>query len=343
VGGLGGGALAKIGNQLEVYFFLQRAAAELEQNVTEDTFRLGCTPVVNLYRHRAEPIQLTETEWEYRVVPDARRPLATEIYSIDRAVATGPDGTEVEYVPFFSARHAGDLADRQAFWYATRKPAGPSAGQPDYGTEVYLSLVDLGFRPATAGGWTLDVETTCLNRDLPHLLPFGGDQPRLQLAEGGGLVTQVRCLTHPTPTLRPPRKHGALWRLISHLTLNHLSLADQGDGAEALREILALYDLRDTPETRSLVEGVLSIGTRRVVGRASTDTARGLCRGLEVTVHFDAERFVGSGLFLFASVLERFFGMYCTINSFTRMVATVEGRAGELRRWPGRAGDRVLL
>jgi type VI secretion system protein ImpG len=340
--GLGRDVLARFGNQLEVYLFLSRGSADLERNVSADTFRLGCTPVVNLFPQRAEPFELTHADWEYRVVPDARRPRAVEVYSLDRVAATAPDGGVAEFVPFYSVRHGGDRTADQRYWYATRRPAGQAEGEVDHGTEVYLSLVDLGFKPSAPAGWTLDVETTCLNRDLPHRLPFGGDQPRLQLAEGGP-VTRLVCLTHPTPTLRPPRRHGALWKLVSHLTLNHLSITDRGEGAAALREILTLYDLTDSPETRSLIEGVLAISSRRVVGRVGGEVAGGLCKGVEVAVHFDPERFAGSGLFLFASVLERFLGLYCTINSFTRMVATVKGREGELRRWPPRAGEKVLV
>ena len=32
----------------------------------------------------------------------------------------------------------------------------------------------------------------------------------------------------------------------------------------------------------------------------------GFCRGMEVTIEFDEAKYVGSGLFLFASVLEGF-------------------------------------
>ena len=111
------------------------------------------------------------------------------------------------------------------------------------------------------------METTCLNRDLPHRLPFGGDQPRLQLSEGGALVSRIACLTPPTRTLRPALRHGALWRLISHLSLNHLSLVDGGDEGEALREILKLYDFADSAETRKMIDGILGVAGRRVVGR----------------------------------------------------------------------------
>src|SRR5262249_54126894 len=87
---LGPRALARLGNRLEVFLFLTRWPADLEQTLPADTFRLGCTPMVTLYRQRAEPIQLTHRETEYRVVPDARRPLAHEVFSIDRVVAVSP-------------------------------------------------------------------------------------------------------------------------------------------------------------------------------------------------------------------------------------------------------------
>jgi len=343
--GLDRQALARAGNQLEILLYLNRTAADLEQNVTADSFRLGCTPIINLYPQRADPIRLTHTDVEYRVVPDARRPLGHEIYSIDRIVATSRTGEERAFLPFFSTRHAAEARSTSAFWYATRRPTGSPT---DHGHEVYLSLVDLGFQPSAPADWTLDVETTCLNRDLPHRLPFGGDQPRLQLSEGGALVARIQCLTPPSRTRRPALRHGILWSLISQLSLNHLSLVDVAGSADSLREILKLYDFADSPETRAMIDGILSVSSRRVVGRVHNEGGAGppgvaaFCRGVEVTVQFDEGRFSGSGLFLFASVLERFLALYCTLNSFTRFHATVKGREGALRRWPPRMGERVL-
>jgi type VI secretion system protein ImpG len=340
--GLDRRALARIGNQLEVFVYLGRADPDLEQNVDAGTFRLGCTPVVNLYRQRAEPIQLTHTAFEYRVVPDARWPLAHEVYSIDRVVASSPDAAQVEYRPFFSVKHALEARDSDTFWHATRRPAEPTEGPVDHGTEVFLSLVDLDFNPSAPADWTLDVETTCLNRDLPHQLPFGSDQPRLQFSEGGALISGITCLTPPTRTFRPALQRGTLWRLISHLSLGHLSLVDGSEQADALREILKLYDFADSAETQALIAGVLSVRSRRVVGRVGGDLAAGFCRGLEVTIQFDEEKFTGSGLFVFASVLERFLGLYCSINSFSRLVAVTKKREGVYHRWPPRTGEKVL-
>jgi len=66
-------------------------------------------------------------------------------------------------------------------------------------------------------------------------------------------------------------------------------------------------------------------------------------RGVETTLEFDENQYVGSGVFLFAAVLERFLGLYATVNSFNQLVAKTKQREGHLKRWPPRAGEQVLL
>jgi type VI secretion system protein ImpG len=163
------------------------------------------------------------------------------------------------------------------------------------------------------------------------------------LSEGAAPVERIECLTAPTRTVRPPLKKGAMWRLISHLTLNHLSISDGEQGAEALREILKLYDFNDSADTRAMIEGVTRIHSRPVTARILVDGRSALARGVEISIEFDEQRFSGSGIYLFASVLERFLALYCSVNSFTRLVATVKGRDGILCRWPARAGEKTLL
>ena len=347
--GLNPQVLGGAGNQLELFFYLGGVLADsgkftdLEKNVSADTFQLGCAPIVNLASKRAEPIALKHTTTEYRVIPDIRRPTANEVYSIDRVTATSPDNEQVEYQPFYSFKHAAERSKQKTFWHAVRRRAERAGGQVDHGTEVYLSLVDLDFSPQVAADWTLDVETTCLNRDLPHRLPFSDQGLPLRLTKGAP-IERVRCLSgRPTETFRPAQKHGAMWRLISHLSLNHLSLVDYEEGADALREILTLYNPNESAETQSIIDGIRGVRGRRVVGRVPGDGRGGFCRGVEVTVDFDEDRFTGSGVYLFAAVLERFLGLYCSINSFSKLIATTSQREGALRKWPPRAGETVLL
>jgi type VI secretion system protein ImpG len=339
--GLTGDVLRDIGPCLDLYLLLDRHLEDLERNVSRDTFQLGCSPMVNLFRKRAAPIPLNNRDFEYRVTPDERRPMGHEVYSVDRVTATSPDGEEVEYQPFYSLEHSRVSDQSVAYWHAARRPATQGGSVTDHGSEVYLSLVDLDFRTLDRSRWVLNVNTTCLNRDLPSTsLPFGGGRPFLQL--GSGLV-DATCLTPPTKTLRPPLGRGTLWRLISHLSLNHLSLADSENGADALREILTLYDFSDSAETRDMITGLLNVSHRRVVRRMQGSQPAGFGRGLEITLRLDEDKFVGSGIFLFGCVLERFLGQYSTINSFSKTIVKTQNPDRAFAKWPPRAGDRTLL
>ena len=95
--------------------------------------------------------------------------------------------------------------------------------------------------------------------------------------------------------------------------------------------------------TRQLIEGITAVSSRRVTGRLPGAGVEGFCRGMEVTIEFDEQKYVGSGVFLFASVLERFLGLYTTINSFTQLVARTTQGEGPLKTWPARAGDQQLI
>ena len=50
--------------------------------------------------------------------------------------------------------------------------------------------------------------------------------------------------------------------------------------------------------------------------RIVTEHGLTFARGRRVEIEFDEEQFTGGGVFLFASVLERFLGLYASINSF---------------------------
>lgn len=325
----------------ELYIYLNESVGDLESQVGVETLELGCTPIVNMFKHKAEPIRLTHFKTEYRVIPDSRRPRAFEVYSVDNVTATTRDNRKIHYEPFYSFHHPGGDGQR-SYWHAKREWSPGKQDASDGGTEVFLTFCDLDFDPAEPEKVSIDVETTCINRDLPSRLPFGGGQPQLQI-EGGGAVSKVTCLTKPTETIRPPLGQGTRWRLISQLSLNHLSLADAADGAEALREILRLYDFRDSAETRKTISGLQKVSTQPTVGRVDSPVSGGMCRGLQVSLHFDEDHYTGGGLFLFASVLDRFLGLYANLNSFAQTVVTTNKREGELRRWPPRAGEQVLL
>ncbi|HEX3871007.1 MAG TPA: type VI secretion system baseplate subunit TssF, partial [Pirellulales bacterium] len=177
---------------------------------------------------------------------------------------------------------------------------------------------------------------------LPEQLQTAGGEAWQFQFEGQSPTHAIWPLVGPTATRRLPEEQWR-WRLLSHLALNHLSIVEGEDGAQALREILRVYDFVATRVTAQHIDGIVSIDSRRKVVRVPGGQGQGFCRGVEIRVAFDDEKYSGSGAYLFAAVLERFLGMYATINSATSMVAVSSQRGETIKQWPFRVGDRMTL
>ncbi|MBW2592389.1 MAG: type VI secretion system baseplate subunit TssF, partial [Deltaproteobacteria bacterium] len=70
---------------------------------------------------------------------------------------------------------------------------------------------------------------------------------------------------------------------------------------------------------------------------------QGFCRGVRVIIEFDENKFVGTGLYLFACVLERFLAQYVSVNSFSQLTAKTMQQKEAIKQWAPRNGNRVLL
>jgi type VI secretion system protein ImpG len=310
----------------------------LELGITDKTFKLGCAPIVNLFPQTSEPILLDQRKFEYPITPDVRRPNALEVFSVDEVVSINPQTKEtMHFEPFYSYRHATLRENKQTFWIANRRQ---SSRRNDNGTEMSLTLVDLSNRPILPATDTLTIRLTCTNRDLPGRLPFGNEAGDFEL-EAGSAIKRIVALKKPTGTMRPPTGRSVLWRLISHLSLNYLSLVEEGK--DALQEILKLYNFTGSTFSEKQVEGILSIRGSKHFARVISEHGITFARGTRVQMELDEEQFVGGGVYLFASVVERFLALYVSLNSFSQLVARTKQRREVMHEWPPRAGQRILI
>lgn len=317
--------------------------ARLLETLAARHLRTGCTPVVNLFAQRAEPIRVTHTAETYPVLPDARRAWGFEVHSVQKVwrVRQAADGESIaEFRPFYSLQHDDLLKDGEdagRYWYAQRNAAAAELS-PGYETE--LAIVDVDFDPARPQTDTLSVQVLATNRDLPSQMSIanaGGDL----FLDGGGLAREIRLLGVPTPPMRFERGGGALWRLVSHLSLNHLSLS--GSGLDALKEMLRLYDLPRSAANRRMLDALVGVEHRAATACLPGDPFPTFVRGLEVRLAVDESGFVGSGLRLFAQVLDHFFGLYVHVNSFTQLKIVSARTQEELIACPRRSGSSPLL
>ena len=314
--------------------------ARMLGTLSTNNLLLGCTPVVNLFKQRGDPIRLTHTSAYYPVVGDSRRAYAYEVHSIDsvQLVRQTPEGESItEFRPFYSLRH-GESADKSGHYWAMRRDELVAARSPGYETEI--SIVDIDFDPATIETDTLSIELTCCNRNLPVSLAYGLAGGDLYL-EGGSLVNSISFLRKPSEPCRFERGRGAHWRLISHLALNHLSLAR--GGLEALQETLSLYDLPRSAISQRQIGSVVGIDHKAATAWLPGNPFASLVRGIEIKVTLDEEGFVGSGIHVFANILDRFLGLYVHANSFTQLVIASKRTGEEILRCLPRSGDSNLV
>jgi len=343
--------LSTLGRELCLYVYASRAERDiesvLETDRTHNLLALGCTPVVNLFTHAVEPIDWNRREAEARLVPSVRQKAAHEVYSVDRVSAILSEDRELTCLPFYGLDRLA--RDEQAHvWYHTARRTTATDGDAaaasvrNAPTDVWISLVEHG-QLTQERDVTLRVEATCTNRDLPMRLPFGGDRPRFSFRDGAGPVERIRCLRKPTDPIRPQLDDATMWGLVSHLVLNQISLSEPQTATAALREMLRLYDAESSPASAAIIEGVRRVTTRRSVLRVTIEGQPALVQGVQLELDLDADKLRRSGAYLFACVLERFFGLYAHINSFAQLALTTTDRPGEVRRWRPRAGDRCLI
>ncbi len=355
--------------EVDIVVGFARSDTALETLVDSSSLALFCTPVVNLFQRRLDRVTLGPGSADYHVVPDRTRPMDLEIHSIERVVGhgdasdasagnTGRDGLR-EFVPLYSSQHQPP-EHGSGYYTLRREPRQPSERQrkegarvPSYlGEEVFMSLVDAGHGPYRESLRQLSVLAWVTNRDLPALLPPGGNAgDKSWQLESPGPVSRVDCLCGPTrPVSRQPVGDIG-WQLVAHLTQNHLAFAgDEDDGKggvdgpaiAALRDLLRLYGPPNDLAWQHQADGLRSLQVKPVVRRLPFAGPFSFGSGTQLTLEVDEHSFQGGSAFLLGSVLEQLFARHAAVNSFTEFTLKSVQR-GLLKAWPPRIGLRQVL
>ena len=338
--------------EADLVLLMDEEELELEGRMETANIQLGCTTAINLFPKRADRIHLTDKQHEHQVIADRTHPLDYEIHQVLSVTGLGQQSDDRQpFLPFYSANDVtGEDAQGAGYYVNKRVPRLPSnlekqrGRRTSYGgSEIFLSLVDGANAPYRSSLRQLSIQALCTNRDLPLRLPVGKGDTDFDLSTSLP-VKAVRCLVGPTAPQASHAQGEYAWRLISHLSLNYLSLVDaaDGQGAVALREMLKLYSGGREAHLRKQVEGLLSVKSRAVVRRAPLAGPISFVRGLEVEIEFDEDGYEGTGVFLIGAVLERFLAKHASLNSFTETVIHTKQR-GMIKRWPSRMGNQFLL
>lgn len=316
------------GDRFSVYLTLTDVP-EWMPELREQSLQLHVVPALNLFSRAAEPIQHHHRVSEYRVRPEGAQNGHYQIFSVEQ-VSGWVQGSNVEqsYTPFGRQRPGEAEQDSYSLMY---RPATVGRGQ-----DLLISLSTPPGRPLVSQ--TLSMQLMCTNNELPERLKFGEiDQPTSTSPER----LAFRNIRAVTPQLDAPTGEQMLWRMISHISLNFLSMAS----ADNLKSLLALYIFSDRQDhgretaNRHRVAGVESLSAEaetRLVGRR-------MLSGQKLALRCRSSHFASLGsLYLFGCVIERFLGDYAAINAYTRLELR-DSDTGTVFHWPARLGRQCLL
>ena len=348
--------------EFDMIFVFDELESSMGTAVTPERFAMFCATAVNLFEKSCNNIQVKPDDFEYQVIPDRGRYLEYEPHRIiDVAARRSGEAEKMPVFPIYSSPEDQTVRSR-ALFYAIRRLQRKRTtkevrfgSQSDYiGTDMWLTLVGHDILDEEGDPVSqVSVRALCSNRHIPEHLPVGATGADFILRDNDQL--RVAATTPPTKPREPiitgatdrtrPNYTGEnTWRLVNMLSLNHLGLISNraGEGARALKDVLALFaDLTDNVMERR-IRGLRSVDAKPVIRRVRALSGVAAARGLEITITIEERAFEGSGVFLLGAVLDRFLQEYVSLNQFTQTVIRTPERK-EIMRWPPRLGRRQVL
>ena len=152
------------GSRFEIYFELTARPLVVPQ-VNEKSFVLFATPVINLFKHKARPLEFVAGQERQKVRPVGKNQKHFAIHSVDQVNAADFEtGFKRTYQPQSPhARHGKDTGE----YHITHALSDRHGG-----FDTFLGLTE-GARTNILPGVKLDIDLTCTNGILPEKLGIG--------------------------------------------------------------------------------------------------------------------------------------------------------------------------
>ncbi|MFZ7236309.1 type VI secretion system baseplate subunit TssF [Avibacterium gallinarum] len=313
--------------------------------IRKSTFRLHCTPAINLFKHSCEPLRFDGDKDEYLLKGSYSHPEWYEIFSVDQVSshventnnkARGPRHSSTRhYLPFESFEHQIEYAKgRTELYYKVRAKDALF----EKGFDHYISFVRGDEVISLGKTESISINVTCTNREIPTNLKVGDICIG---TETNPAIVEFKNITRPSMPLHPLLDGTLAWKLISNSSLNYLSLLE----IEALKEIIRTYDLpswhsrRNANMSQKKLDAIKSIETKPIDRLFKSVSIR----GLQSTLYIKQSEFNSEGeMFLFCTVLSQFFSLYASVNSFHKLkVINLDNQASY--EWPIQIGQHQLM
>jgi type VI secretion system protein ImpG len=316
------------GDSFSINMTVKKPNIEIPE-LTKEYFHLFVAPAVNLFECDSEAVLLSASKNEYQLTPNTGSNKATfDIYSVDK-VESNARGMEKPrgYQLFGGFSSSSDSDSVFEIDYKNIHKATP---------DVFLKLAFAPNHPLEQNE-ILKAKLTCSNGALADKLHVGD----ISVATSNTPeLANFYNITSPTVSRRIPLDGDLLWKLISNLSLNYLSITN----ADTLKSILRQYI---APDSKAKSQRLTN--EKRIDSIANVSVNKGerlfnnaFIHGQNITLTIKPEHFSSPGdKHLFCSVLDKFFASCSAINVYSEF-SMEDFFSGEVSTWPAQLGTRSM-
>jgi type VI secretion system protein ImpG len=295
-----------------------------DYHINERTFRLHCTPAVNLFKAASEPVLIDHRTSEYRVQADVNHPNSFRIYSVDKVESVGAKSGQRH--TYHSIHELKNRTESPLHYHISSRNGKQSL------EETYIAVGGISrFEPET------------LSCDI-HA--YNGHFPRRYLVEGSIRnssknnnqlkdTVELTNISRPTPTYMPPDDEDYQWGVVAHLALNYSSIGD----LDNIKRLLSLYEWTGRKDNLRKIDGIKDVKLDLY-----QEMYRGaLTRGMEIRLTLHEGNYASiADIALFGQILHSFFTLYANINTVVRTCVHCHPSGKELS-WQPALGETSLM
>ena len=300
-------------------------------------FKLFATPVVNLFEKQAEPQKIDHKQLEYPLVTDAHHPEFYQMYSIQEMnmirEKTNQDQVVFPVYPFFAMSHYRH-EDIQFYYALNAKQLHNRFVETGY------SVLSKQLQPQHTKSDFISAKLLCSNRDLPHEALSQANN--ILNLNDSSLARRALVLKRPNKPYYFEQNKMEQWRVISHLSLNTLSLM-KGDAISHIKELLELYNLPKSKENHLIIDSIKAVEFSLTQKMVEAKPFPLFVRGLKVHLDIDPQVFRGHSLYIFSTLLSHIFNLKVQMNSFVDVVVRDANSLQELYQCVQNVGGKKLL
>lgn len=280
--------LVALNHQFDVEIHLKTSRQE-HWEIKKHYFLLNCVPFVNLYSHQAEPLRITQTQYEYTLIPEASRSEGIQIQTVDVVYSILNSEKRYCYKPVHDVSENENIFSIHKNTYENNFPKyrlSLSGHIPPEGERIACTLtVHNGYYPRN---YLMENQLQARSQHIPKTL-------------------RITNITRPSKVCACPFQNDMLWQCIAYLSMNIDTLSD----IESLKKCLKLLDWTNREDNRKRIDAIQTVQVRSVqyIRRGA------YCRGVEYHITLDEKGFLNAGdQYLFGRLLHQFLSFFVAVN-----------------------------